>query len=158
VDADVRAGTRDDLAEREQRREETRSPRSRARGVYDFLVTATDANGLTATDTVSVTVLQTLTTIQVSPPTTVGLYGARKHGATAYDQFGDVLVTQPSFAWSVAGGGTIDANGGFTAGGNGSGGGPFSVTRAPGEAGRERPSRSSTCRPSSWCRRRPRST
>jgi len=36
--------------------------------------------------------------------------------AVAYDQFGNVLQTQPAFSWSVSGGGSIDANGVFAIG------------------------------------------
>jgi len=36
--------------------------------------------------------------------------------AIAYDQFGNVLQPQPTFTWSVSGGGTIDANGVFAIG------------------------------------------
>jgi uncharacterized repeat protein (TIGR02543 family) len=48
--------------------------------------------------------------------------------AAAYDQFGHPLEPQPPFAWNVGGGGTIDANGIFTAGDEA--GGPHTVTAA----------------------------
>ena len=34
--------------------------------------------------------------------------------ATAYDQFDRALITQPAFAWSVSGGGKIDASGEYS--------------------------------------------
>src|SRR5207244_243639 len=46
--------------------------------------------------------------------------------ATLEDQFGDLVVPQPTFGWTVSGGGSIDSSGLFTADGNG--GGPFTVT------------------------------
>src|SRR5207249_1103687 len=48
--------------------------------------------------------------------------------ATALDQFGVALASQPIFAWSVNGGGAISSLGLFTAGSTA--GGPFTVTAA----------------------------
>jgi autotransporter-associated beta strand protein len=66
-------------------------------GTYNFLVTITDAAGLTAASSVSVTVDQTLTSISSSgqPPV-----------VTAFDQFGVPLADQPAFD---AGSDTISA-------------------------------------------------
>jgi hypothetical protein len=46
------------------------------------------------------------------------------------DQFGEVLVAQPAFTWSVSGGGTIGGPGVFTAGS--SSGGPYQITASTG--------------------------
>jgi hypothetical protein len=102
-----------------------------AAGTYAFLVTLQDGGGLTATSPVTVTVNQTLTSIAVTPATaTVAPSASRQFAASARDQFGVTLTPQPSFAWTVSGGGTIDGTGLFVAGA--SGGGPFTVTAASG--------------------------
>ena len=73
----------------------------------------------------------TLTSISVSPPSaSVGVGGTQQFTATAKDQYGDAMVPQPSFTWTVSGGGTIDNGGLFTAGGTP--GGPFTVTATSG--------------------------
>jgi hypothetical protein len=57
--------------------------------------------------------------------------GTQQYTATARDQFGDSMVTQPSLTWTVSGGGTINSSTGlFTAGTTP--GGPFTVTAASG--------------------------
>jgi len=81
-----------------------------------FRVTVTDQGGLTATSTVAVTVVQTLISIAVSPANvSMNASESQQFTATALDQFATALTTQPAFAWSVNGGGTIGANGLFTA-------------------------------------------
>jgi len=69
-----------------------------------------------------------LTTILVSPATAnVVVSTTQQYTATANDQNGKPLVTQPSFSWTVSGGGTINATTGlFTAGATP--GGPYTVT------------------------------
>ena len=100
-------------------------------GSYTFQVTVTDAGGLTATSSVGVTVNQTLTSIVVSPTSaTVNISGTQQFTATARDQFATSLTTQPTFTWSVSGGGTISSNGLFTAGTTA--GGPYTVTAQSG--------------------------
>ncbi len=86
-------------------------------GSYTFLVTITDAGGLTTTSTVSVTVVQTLTTIAVSPASAaLNENQTQQFTATGYDQFGQTLVSQPSFTWAKASGiGAVDASGLYTA-------------------------------------------
>jgi hypothetical protein len=86
-----------------------------AAGNYSFIVTITDAGGLTATSNVSVVVNATLTAIAVSPAT-VGLYagGTQQFTATAKDQFGSSLASQPAFAWTATSG-IIDSGGFYTA-------------------------------------------
>jgi hypothetical protein len=72
-----------------------------------------------------------LTSITVSPASaTVQTGGTQQFTATGLDQFGNPVSPQPSFTWSVSGGGTISAMGLFSAGA--SAGGPFSVTAASG--------------------------
>jgi hypothetical protein len=67
----------------------------------------------------------------VSPPSTdVVVNGMRQFTASATDQFGVPLEPQPSFGWSVSGGGTIGASGLFQAGS--AAGGPFVVTATGG--------------------------
>ena len=86
-------------------------------GTYSFQVTILDAGGLTTTGSVMVTVNQTLTTIVVTPSSAaLNENQTQQFTATAYGQFGNVLVTQPTFTWSVPGGiGTIDGSGLYTA-------------------------------------------
>jgi fibronectin-binding autotransporter adhesin len=93
-------------------------------GQYAFVVTITDAGGLSVTSSVSVTVSQTLTSITVMPATATVAPGQRQQfTATAFDQFGAALSSQPSLTWAASGG-TI-ASGLFTAGATA--GGPFTV-------------------------------
>jgi hypothetical protein len=100
-------------------------------GTYSLQATITDQLGLTTTSSVNVSVNQTLTTIGVTPGSaSVAPNGSQQFSALASDQFGFGLATQPTFAWSVGGGGVISTNGLFTAGGTS--GGPFAVTAASG--------------------------
>jgi hypothetical protein len=94
-----------------------------------FTVTAS-GGGKTGTAQVTVTAPQTLTTIVVSPPSaSVAVGGTQQFTAIAYDQSNNPMSPQPSFAWSVNGGGTIGSSGLFSAT---SAGGPFTVTAASG--------------------------
>jgi hypothetical protein len=96
-------------------------------GDYFLEVTVRDPSGLSTTSQVKVTVAQTLTSISVSPTTaTVAPGGAQQFAATGQDQFGAAMATQPTFAWSTSGGGSLDGTGLFTAGS--ATGGPFTVT------------------------------
>jgi endoglucanase len=84
-------------------------------GIYDFIVTIKDVGNLTTTSTVQVTVQQTLTSIAVSPATvSLNESGTQQFTATANDQFGTALSSQPSFNWSTTGG-MVDATGLYTA-------------------------------------------
>ena len=100
-------------------------------GNYTLQVTVRDGPGLTATSAVAVTVNQTLTSIVVAPASsTIAPLATQQLVATARDQFATALAAQPGFAWSVSGGGTMDANGLFTA--TASAGGPYVVTASAG--------------------------
>jgi len=88
------------------------------------------ANG-TVTSSVNMTVTQTATSIAVSPASaSVGSGATQQFTASAKDQFGTALATQPGFAWTVTGGGTINPSGLFTAGS--AAGGPYTVTASSG--------------------------
>jgi hypothetical protein len=90
-----------------------------AAGSYTFQATITDTAGLSVTSSVSVTVNQTQTSIGVSPSSaTVVPGGTQQFTATAQDQFGRAMATQPSFTWSVDSGGvggTVSSSGLYTA-------------------------------------------
>jgi hypothetical protein len=87
-------------------------------GSYTFTVTITGPFSST-TSSVIVTVNQTLTSIKVSPgpALTLGptLLQIQQFSATAFDQFGIALATQPAFAWGLASGsvGSITDTGGL---------------------------------------------
>jgi len=88
-------------------------------GTYNFLVTIIDTNDLSVTSSVTVTVDQTFSAITVSPGTAI-IAPTQTHAftASAMDQFGNALSTQPTFTWSVASGGaggSIDQTGLYTA-------------------------------------------
>ncbi|MFM7837678.1 MAG: fibronectin type III domain-containing protein, partial [Planctomycetaceae bacterium] len=78
--------------------------------------TISDGSLNTSSD-VTVTVSQTLTSITVTPVTvTINTGTTKQFAATAKDQFGNALVSQPAFVWSVSsGGGSISSAGLFTA-------------------------------------------
>jgi hypothetical protein len=72
-----------------------------------------------------------LTSITVSPSSASVAAGTTKpFTAVAKDQNGNAMPTQPAFAWTVSGGGTISSTGLFTAGSTA--GGPFTVTASGG--------------------------
>ena len=100
-------------------------------GSYVFVVTITDAGGLSVTTPVSVTVKQTVTSITVTPATaTVHARQTQQFTALAFDQFGAALLTQPTFTWSLTGRGTLSSTGLYTAPRRT--GGPFTITAAVG--------------------------
>ena len=70
-------------------------------GSYSFVVTITDQFGISTTSTVNLTVNQAVSRIVISPSgVTLAPNSQRQFTATAYDQFGAVFPTQPSFVWS----------------------------------------------------------
>lgn len=100
-------------------------------GAYQFVVSVVDGGGNMATSVVDVVVEQTPTTVQVAPGSTTVQPGAMlAFTASVEDQFGDSLGVQPALTWSVTSGGTVDANGVFTA--DAAPGGPYVVTASAG--------------------------
>jgi transposase len=61
---------------------------------------------------------------------TVAIEATQQFTAVARDQFANSLATQPTFTWSVSGGGSISPSGLFTTGSTG--GGPYTVTAQAG--------------------------
>ncbi len=58
-----------------------------------------------------------LDSIKISPDANISTpHVSLPFTAIAYDQFGNTLQPQPTFSWSVSGGGTIDPNGVFSVG------------------------------------------
>ena len=91
----------------------------------------TDESGLSATTSVTVVVNQTLTSLTVTPNNVTVAPGAtQQFAASALDQFGSALATQPAITWS-AGAGEITPGGLFTAPQTN---GPTTVTAASGAA------------------------
>jgi hypothetical protein len=92
-------------------------------GAYTFQVTVTDSGGLTATSSVKVTVNQKLTRVVVTPATASVRDGtSQQFAATADDQFGQAMSTQPTWTWSMAGGaGKVSSGGLYTAPASGNG-------------------------------------
>jgi subtilase family serine protease len=91
-------------------------------GTYTFQVTITNIYGLSATSDVNVTVNQTVSSLSLTP-TSGSVYnnGTLTFTATALDQFGHAMNTQPGWSWSLAGAGSLNGNGQYTAPGGGSG-------------------------------------
>jgi subtilisin-like proprotein convertase family protein len=97
-----------------------------AAGDYTLTVTVRNPAGGTVTSAVPVRVKQTATSIAVSPSSaSIAFGGTQVFTAQQHDQFANPMAAQPSFAWSVSGGGTIGSSGLFTAG---QAGGPYTVT------------------------------
>ncbi len=87
-------------------------------GIYVLTVTITDAGGATVTNSVLVTVNQTLTSITMTPSTTsLSAGGTQQYTATAWDQFRLPMSPQPTFRWSTTNG-TISQSGLLTASGS----------------------------------------
>jgi hypothetical protein len=104
-------------------------------GTYTFLVTVTDTtDGLFATSSVTVTIAAQVSSITVSP-NTVSLYDGKtqQFAATAFDQFGAALASQPSFSWTVTTGtatGSVTTGGLYAAPGVGTGSANVQATAA----------------------------
>jgi hypothetical protein len=100
-------------------------------GIYTFTVSIRDSRGQTTTSTVSAAVTQVLTTVVVTPASaSLATGGQKTFAAVAADQFSQTMTPQPSFTWTVSGGGSISKNGIFTAGSVL--GGPYTVTATSG--------------------------
>lgn len=101
-------------------------------GDYLLTVTATDETGLAASSSVTVRVLQTASSLNVSPPVaSLVVGGTQTFAAAVLDQFGNPLPGGATdVAWSASGGGSIDASGLFTAT---MVGGPFAIAAVSGD-------------------------
>jgi hypothetical protein len=83
-------------------------------GSYSFTVTGTDGSA-SSSSSVNVTVNQTLTSISVTPGTaSLALNATQSFSASALDQFGNAMTSQPSFTWSRTGVGSIGSSGLFS--------------------------------------------
>jgi hypothetical protein len=75
-------------------------------GTYQFTVTIASPVGSSTTSSVTVTVDQTVTSIDVTPGPTVTLASplpqTQQFTATALDQFGNTMASQPTFIWTIA--------------------------------------------------------
>ena len=85
-------------------------------GNYNFTVTILDAGGLSVTSTVSATVNQTYSGVNISPTAPSLTGGAtQQFTATALDQFGQALASQPTITWTlVSGPGSLTNTGLYT--------------------------------------------
>ena len=104
-------------------------------GTYSLQATAKDTSGLTATSTVTVTVVQAYNSIIVAPLTPSVNYNANvQFAAVAEDQFNQPLASQPPFYWTIsgAGAGFLTNSGLYTAGTTA---GTFTVTVTNGRSG-----------------------
>ena len=101
-------------------------------GFYTIIVTIRNAAGVTASDSVAVTVLQTPTTVQVDPAAASVSSGSEQtFTATVIDQFG-TAVSSPTVTWTVpVAAGTVSPGGLLTAGTTA---GSFTVAAASGSA------------------------
>jgi hypothetical protein len=93
-------------------------------GNYAFQVSVTDTAGHSATSSVNVTVNQTWTSVGLTPSATSVSDGSSKQfTATALDQFGQAMATQPTaWTWALAAGsGTVNTGGMYTAPTSGAG-------------------------------------
>jgi hypothetical protein len=87
-----------------------------AAGTYGFTVEIVDSGNLSVTSSVTVTVSQTLTSIRVTPSVPFVLSGGtQQFSATAYDQFGKAMATQPGISWGASAGEITSGGGLFTA-------------------------------------------
>jgi hypothetical protein len=88
-------------------------------GTYAFTVTITSPIGTSTTSSVTITVNQTLTSIAVTPGPTLTINPplpvTQQFTATALDQFGNALSTQPVITWGLASGsvGSVSDTGGL---------------------------------------------
>jgi parallel beta-helix repeat protein len=85
-------------------------------GVYTFQVTATDLENEQAFATVSVDVLQTVTSLSIAPASsTVARLGSTQFSIAGLDQFGQPMNSLPTVSWWVDGGmGTVNSTGDYT--------------------------------------------
>jgi O-glycosyl hydrolase len=88
-------------------------------GTYVLTARATNSVGnFNVSPSVLVTVVGPAARISITPSNAAVIpYGTQQFTAVAADALGTVIAPPPAFAWSVSGGGMIDTNGLFTAGG-----------------------------------------
>ncbi|MBL9130448.1 MAG: hypothetical protein JNG86_04565 [Verrucomicrobiaceae bacterium] len=111
----------------------TATPAAGQSGTTTITVTVADGPGRTASDAfvLNVTAPPVATSVLVSPGgALVKSTESKQFTATLLDQFGAPMASQPTFTWSVSGGGTISSGGLFTAGLVA--GGPFVVSATGG--------------------------
>ncbi|HZZ26911.1 MAG TPA: LamG-like jellyroll fold domain-containing protein, partial [Pirellulales bacterium] len=86
-------------------------------GTYNLQVTITNAAGFSTTSSVSVQVNQITTSVAVTPVThALAANTTLSLAATALDQFGAPMASQPTITWSIASGaGSVSQSGLFTA-------------------------------------------
>lgn len=100
-------------------------------GSYTLQATIKDGNGLSVTSSVNVAVDQTFTRLTVSPATaTLAPNAQQQFTASAEDQFARPMNPQPTVAWNLVGGGSVNSSGVYTA--PSTIGGPFSVIATSG--------------------------
>ena len=106
----------------------TVTPAAGQTGTVIITLTVNDGSRL-ASDSfaLTLTAAPVATSIVVTPAVaSVALSGTQAFTAVMRDQYGNPLNSQPTFTWSISGGGTISSGGLFTAGITP--GGPFTVT------------------------------
>ncbi len=87
-----------------------------APGSYDLRVVTTDAAGLSAISDLLLTVVQTPTSISIAPAkVAINVSSNTQFTATATDQFGVALSTQPPITWSATAGSINAFTGVYTA-------------------------------------------
>ncbi len=85
-------------------------------GEFRIRVTAVDARGASATSDVRVVVPQVVSALAIEPPAhPVWLGGTAQFELRCLDQFGNGMPAPDSVAWTVSGGGSVDARGLFHA-------------------------------------------
>jgi hypothetical protein len=97
-------------------------------GPHTLQVIIMDAKGLYTTSSVTVTVVETLTSLWVGGTNGIEINSSEQFVASCLNQFGWSMPV--TLTWSTSGGGTIDSSGLFTAGNVP--GGPFTVTGSSG--------------------------
>jgi hypothetical protein len=101
-------------------------------GSYGFQVIVEDSLGLTATGTITVNVVSTLTSVTVAPAGTMINPGAsRTFSAAPFNQFNQPHTPIATWTWTRSGGGTIVASTGVLTAST-TPGGPYTVTASGG--------------------------
>ncbi|RYZ03365.1 MAG: DNRLRE domain-containing protein [Myxococcales bacterium] len=96
-------------------------------GTYQVSVSIADANGASVTNTRTVEVVQTPTTLRIIPEDRTVFAGTTSGFVyDLLDQFGTYIILPPPAVFSVSGGGTMTSGGAFTS--QAVSGGPFTVT------------------------------